>query len=188
MWLTVPVLSKGMRDQAIAQVEIDRSADFHLKQLKTISHIYGKAPYFESCFKGLEETLCAAHSNLAELNIELINRFCQTIGITSQMVRSSSLGIEGQKVDLLLGICQAVGADSYLSPLGSQGYIQENDIFADNGIELRYQDFRHPQYTQLHGEFVPYLSALDLLMNEGPASLDIIRSGREEATASGTGH
>ena len=30
---------------------------------------------------------------------------------------------------------------------------------------------------QLHGPFVPYLSVLDLLMNEGPASLEIIRRG-----------
>ena len=36
---------------------------------------------------------------------------------------------------------------------------------------LEYHDYVHPTYNQLHGEFIPYLSTIDLLFNHGPASL-----------------
>src|SRR3990167_8474438 len=37
LWLTVPVLSKGRREQKICQVEIDRSRDFQQKHIRTIA-------------------------------------------------------------------------------------------------------------------------------------------------------
>jgi hypothetical protein len=35
------------------------------------------------------------------------------------------------------------------------------------------------KYTQLWGEFIPYLSTIDLLFNEGENALSIIRKGRQ---------
>jgi hypothetical protein len=41
-----------------------------------------------------------------------------------------------------------------------------------------FQDYTHPTYPQLWGDFVPYLSVVDLLMNVGPdESLAVIASG-----------
>jgi hypothetical protein len=42
---------------------------------------------------------------------------------------------------------------------------------------VRFHDYRHPAYRQLHGAFAPDLSIIDLLLNEGPGSLDVLRSG-----------
>jgi hypothetical protein len=45
---------------------------------------------------------------------------------------------------------------------------------------LEYQHMEYPKYRQCHmkdeADFMPYLSVLDLVMNEGPASSDIIRA------------
>ena len=71
-----------------------------------------------------------------------------------------------------------VGAERYLSPLGSKAYIEENNIFPQNDIKLEYQNFEHPTYRQLYGDFIPYLSVTDLLFNEGECSLEVIRGGR----------
>ena len=86
----------------------------------------------------------------------------------TKTVNSSSLDVEGRKVELLVGICKALGAGRYISPQGSRGYIDENNLFWPNGIELAYHSYHHPEYRQLHGAFLPYLSALDLLLSEGP--------------------
>ena len=81
------------------------------------------------------------------------------------------------KVEDLVNICQELGADHYFSPAGSKDYIDQNNLFIKSGIKLSYQNYTHPTYNQLFGDFIPYMSALDLLFNEGDCSLEIIRSG-----------
>jgi hypothetical protein len=39
--------------------------------------------------------------------------------------------------------------------------------FEAAGIAVRVQRYDHPVYPQRHGEFVPFLSGLDLLLNVG---------------------
>ena len=53
-------------------------------------------------------------------------------------------------------------------------YLKEDQFNAHN-IEVKYQDFSHPVYPQLYGEFVSALAAIDLLFNCGPNSLSILR-------------
>lgn len=178
LWLTVPVLTKGRRDQRIDEVMIDQTQAFQEKHIKTITHLYSRASFFVQYTDGLSIVLRKSHQFLADLNIELIRWLCTQLGIETEMVRSSSLNVEGGKVELLVNICKALGADRYLSAAGSRTYIEENNLFVPNGIDLVYHDYRHPEYRQLHGQFVPYLSVVDLLFNEGPSSLSVIRAGR----------
>ena len=44
-------------------------------------------------------------------------------------------------------------------------------------MRLEYQRYEHPVYRQLYGDFVPYLSVIDLLFNCGPESRTILASG-----------
>ena len=174
--LTVPVFSKGKRDQTICEVQIDQTTNFVEKHIKTIERCYGKAPFFEKYIHELAVILMKKHHYLAELTIELIDWLREAIGIKSELIRSSSLGVQGRKIELLVAICKSVRAERYLSPPGSKGYIEENNIFSRNNINLEYHDFRHPVYKQLYGDFIPYLSVIDLLFNEGERSLGVIRS------------
>ena len=43
-----------------------------------------------------------------------------------------------------------------------------------HGINVVFQDYIHTPYKQLWGEFLPYMSVIDLLMNHGRNSMDII--------------
>ena len=178
--LTVPVLSKGKRDQRICEVQIDQTSNFAEKHVKTIEHYYSKAPFFGKYIDEFATVLRKRHQHLAELTIELIDWLRETIGIETRLIRSSSLGVEGAKVELLIATCKSVGAERYLSPLGSKAYIDENNIFPQNNLELKYQNFEHPKYAQLHGDFIPYMSVIDLLFNEGQRSLEIVRRGRQQ--------
>lgn len=184
--LTVPALTKGRRDQRIDEVEIDPTAGFAAQHLNAIRFAYAKAPRFAEVFPRLTDALNAPTTKLADLNVQLIRLFMDLLGLKTPLVRSSTLRATGRKVDLLVAICAELGVERYLSPLGSKEYIDENDIFAARGIELVYHRYKHPEYRQLHGPFLPYMSVLDLLMNEdGPRALEILRSGRTEAPAAG---
>jgi xanthine dehydrogenase iron-sulfur cluster and FAD-binding subunit A len=55
-----------------------------------------------------------------------------------------------------------------------------SNAFAEAGIEVTFQDYRHPTYPQLHGEFVSHLSVVDLLFNCGPDSYEVIMSGQPQ--------
>lgn len=175
-WITVPVLTKGRRDQVIAEVEIDPTSGFPDSHIKTIRHLYGKAPFFAEYFDEME-MIMRRHGRLADLNIELINWMCRKIGIERETFRSSELEVDGRKADLLVEICKLLGADRYLSAAGSKHYIDEHDPFTPNGISVVFQDYHPTEYQQRGGAFEPFLSALDLLFNEGPESLRIVAAG-----------
>jgi hypothetical protein len=181
LMLTVPVRSKGRFDQRIADVEIDAERRFADTHVRSVRLAYARAPHAARFLDAWEAVVRRGHARLADLNAELIAWLRDALGLQTPLVRSSSLDVSGKRVELLVDVCRAVGADHYLSPAGSRGYIEENDLFAVHGIALRYQAYRAPRYRQLHGEFIPSLSVLDLLLNEGDGSLAVIRSGRDGA-------
>jgi hypothetical protein len=55
------------------------------------------------------------------------------------------------------------------------------ESFAQCGIEVHFQEYRHPVYPQLHGDFEPYMSVIDLLFNVGPGSFEVMMSGNVRA-------
>jgi len=178
MWCTIPVITKGRRDQLICDVEVDQSQEFQIKHIKTVQYNYEKAEYADPFLEEFSLILDKRHELLADLNIELINWMCDCFGIRAEFIRSSSLAANGKKTDLLVQICKELDARCYLSALGSKEYIEENNMFHPNDIELRYHSYEHPEYNQLHGTFESHLSALDLLLNKGASGLSVIRSGR----------
>lgn len=174
-WLTVPVKKKGRYHQLVSEVELESGDIWKKKILGTLQSSYGKTPYFKTYFPEFETILQKDHRSLVELNIQLIQWLAQAFEINTPMVKSSELeGITGQSSERLVSICKAVGATRYLSGFGGQKY-QEEEIFKANGIELVVYDFKHPEYTQLWGQFIPGLSAIDLLFNCGPQSVKILR-------------
>ncbi|MBT4512412.1 MAG: WbqC family protein [Chloroflexi bacterium] len=178
LMLTVPVKTKGRRYQKLCEVEVDNGQTFQHKHLKAMEYSYSKAFYFSVYWDDIHQTLGQDYRYLVDLNIAMIEEFRTKLGIKVELLRSSSLNTEGRNVELLINLCRLLGADSYLSPKGSSVYIEENNLFQKNGIELLYPDYIHPHYRQLYNSFAPYMSILDLLMNEGDRSLDIIRIGQ----------
>jgi len=181
-WLTVPVLTKGRSGQRICDVQINPRSNDLAKHIKTIEQAYSKATFQKTYMGELTALLSGTYVFLADLNIVLIQWFCEKLGIKTPLVRSSELNLEGTRVERLISLCRTVHGTRYLSTPGSKVYIDENNLFEQNQINLVYHRFTHPVYRQLHGEFVPYLSVLDLLLNEGELSLAIIRSGRNAET------
>lgn len=175
-WLTVPILWRGHSGQKILDVKINQAYKYKEKHIKTITQSYCKAPFFNLYVEEFSNIFVEPYQKICKLNIDLIVWLCKKLGMETTFIRSSELEINGDKVERLINICRAFDADCYLSPPGSREYIEENNLFISNNIELMYHNFQHPHYSQLHGDFVPYLSVIDLIFNEGPNSLDIIRN------------
>jgi WbqC-like protein family len=178
-WLSVPVLRSGHSTELIRAMQIERSAMFPQKHIRTIEQNYRRAPYFDKYFASLKAILEADERLLSNLNQRLIRWMAEMIGVKTTFRRSSDLQAQGRRSELLANICLELGFSTYLSPLGSAGYILEaTESFELSGITVVFQHYEHPQYRQLSDPFVPFASALDLLFNEGERSLEIMRSGR----------
>jgi len=175
--LTVPVFTKGRFNQEIRDVQIDVSQRFQKKHFNSIQLNYKNSKYYKFYIGELEEIFFSKISRLANLNIKLIKWLSSKIGIKTKFIYSSELDGSGSKTELLINICLEINANHYLSPIGSESYIEKNNLFTSSGIQLSYQNYQHPTYNQLFGDFIPYLSVIDLLFNEGEKSLEIIKSG-----------
>jgi hypothetical protein len=51
--------------------------------------------------------------------------------------------------------------------------------FEENGLKVIMQEFKHPVYSQVFGDFKSHLSIVDLLFNCGPESMDMIRRAND---------
>jgi hypothetical protein len=174
-WLTVPVALKGKTGQLIKDVEIDNSLEWRKKHWMSIYHFYNKAPYFSRYSDFIENVYQREWQYLATLSYHLLAYLLEQIGIDTEIKWASSLDITGKKEELIFNICRAANADDYLSGPDGRNYLPI-DFWRQNNIKLFFHDYQHPQYPQLHGEFLPQMSIIDLLFNCGPESLSILRN------------
>ena len=180
MWLTVPVLTSGRRGQEIREVEINTDERWRDKHRKSIKFNYSPADHYDDYEDWLAETYGTEWAMLRELNVRTIESLADELGVDAEFVLSSELDAGGRKAHRLLEICRELGADEYLSALGSAEYIEDDNPFTQSEVGLLYQHYEHPTYSQLHGEFVSQMSVVDLLLNEGPGSRSVIREGERD--------
>jgi hypothetical protein len=175
-WLTVPLLSKGHIEGVLADIEIDQSKTWQRKHLATISQSYAAAPFREQVMAWLAPLYAENWVRLADLCWTMLNAHLKQFEIPTKLVRARDLDDRGaRKSDLVLELCRQVGATTYISGSMGRGYIDEAS-FQSAGIELRYDDYRHPVYRQLHGGFESHMAAIDLMMNvDNP--LPVLKSG-----------
>lgn len=176
-WLTVPVLSKGHLEKRLYDIEINHQKAWVRKHLATVSAAYSKAPYWEEQQGWLPSILRAGpwHS-LSRLTSYMLRIYLHHLGLKVRLLKASNYDFTGTKSDLLIDMCQQLGATKYV--FGAQGRnYADRAAFDKAGIEVEFQAYQHPVYPQLHGGFVPNMSVLDLLFNCGPESLTILKGG-----------
>jgi hypothetical protein len=175
--LTVPVLkslSSTFNDVCFPH------SGWQRKHWLTISQLYPRNEVNADVLHELQVLLSAEYKNLAELNIASTNWMLKTLGISTPTYRASEMGVPGTKDERLVNLCRHFRCDTYYSPGGAREYIH-NAVFDNAGIRLQYQSYRAVPYAQARDkEFVPNLSALDVILRHGPRkALEIVRAGAE---------
>ena len=95
--------------------------------------------------------------------------------IKTKIILSSSISNEFTKEEKLLEICKKLDATEYIAPQGSQEYIDNGRVFLDSNINFSYYNFNIKEYDQYNSKkFIPYLSIIDLIFNNGPKSKEYI--------------
>lgn len=176
LFLTVPVFTKGHRQKPIREIEINNSIDWRKKHWKSIYLNYKKAPYFNKYSDFFEDVYKKDWHYLTDLTEYMMRWFLETLGIKVKYYKASDFNFQGHKSDLVLDMCKKLGADLYIFGALGKNYA-EKEKFSKEGIKIYFQDYKHPIYPQLHGNFISHLSIIDLLFNCGEKSLEILMKG-----------
>lgn len=164
LWLTIPVLQQGHITKPLTAIEIDSKQDWRKKHLKSIEMSYRKASQFPKCFYELQSLFSTDEQLLADLCFQQLLFWLKKFNILTPVIRASQLPVTGQKSNLVLAICKHLNATEYISGPMGRGYLRDED-FLVNDIILSFQDYSHPVYPQLYGDFVPAMGAIDAWLN-----------------------
>jgi len=163
-WLTIPVNYKS--DNLINETKIDNTIDWQKKHWKTICLNYGQAKKFQSLAGTFNKFYQKDWKYLADLTIEMNTAICQMLKIKTKLIKSSKLKVIGKGNVKLINLCKKVKANTYLSGQGAKIYM-DDAMFQRYNIKVKYQQFKSLIYQQLWGDFIPDLSIIDYLFNQG---------------------
>jgi hypothetical protein len=176
LWMTVPVLKKGFGLQKINAVRIYHDHRWAKKHLQSLKNAYNRAPYLREHLPFLEDLFSTKFEKLIHLNLKIIRYIMQELQVDTNVILSSQLGLHMKGDELILEICKKLGASKLLVQKAARKYINSNRLSAA-GIKLNHFKPPSPVYPQLWGDFVPNLSAFDLILNCGPRAHDIMING-----------
>jgi hypothetical protein len=147
----------------------DRSA---ARFRRTLTALYGRAPFFGPVTALVDEILATGSDNLALLIRRSLDRLLPYLGMDTPLVSSGErhAAIATKGAARIIDICRAEGATDYVNPEGGTALYDPRD-FAAQGIRLRFLRHRPVAYERFGGPFLERLSILDVLMFNAPEAV-----------------
>ena len=175
-WMTVPLLNHQL-GQRIDEVRIKDSGIWAAKHLSVLEQSFRGAPFAQEALDLAAKTLSNPGGTIAELSRASMLALAEYYGLDqdTEFVNSTDLNVAGKGSQRVLDIVQAIGGNTYVTGHGAWQYL-DHDLFEKAGLEVAYMDYQCRAYPQSHGDFTPYVSALDLIANMGPRGIELISS------------
>lgn len=174
VWLTLS-LAKGEYEQRINEVRLADDPKWIDDNLNLLRECYRHSACFEEIFPLVEEIYRAGYSRLIDFNRAILDLAFTYFQISLPVTLASDYAVTTASSARLVDLVLKISASQYISGTGARDYLDEQ-LFSAAGIAVQWQQFSHPVYPQLHEEFTPMLSCLDVLFNCGKASADVLRS------------
>lgn len=176
-WLTVPLQDVSL-GQSIDEVRINARIDWRMRHMDMLKQAYAEAPYRKDMLALVESVYQCQGDSIGMLSRLSMEACCNYFGLDAgrRYIDVRQLGIGGSSSQRVLDIVKALGGANYITGLGARNYL-DHQLFEDAGIAVEYMDYQKSPYPQLHGEFTPYVSILDLIANIGKDGVNWIHSG-----------
>jgi hypothetical protein len=147
--LTVPTLHASGQKALTKDIRIDYFQDWQRRHMGAIRAGYGKAPFFEYFEPYISDIFAKKNKFLVDLNIDFIQLIIKILNVEFTYTFTDQF-------------CSTITLSHW------------NQINAKQDWQLR-TNFKSIPYRQCFGDsFVPNLSILDLLMNHGKESRNIL--------------
>lgn len=164
-WFTVNV-KKAPQTTPIKEIMLFEDEGWKKNNLGLLHDNYRKAPYYNEIMPYIKELYAGTYKYFWDFSFASIKMLINLFDIDIEIVFASDLNPQGKNNRMLVDILNKVEAKTYLSGVGAENYY-DPQVFEEAGIKVIWQDFKHPVYPQQFGEFIPYLSSIDLLFNCG---------------------
>jgi hypothetical protein len=175
-WLTVPLRHIRL-GQRIDQVELDDSTDWRGQHREMLRQAYLQAPFRDEMLDLVDRVFAQPASTIADVSHASVLALAEYFGLTSKLrvLDSATLGITGNSSRRVLDIVLALAGDVYITGHGARNYL-DHELIENSGVSVEYMQYRCLPYPQLHGDFTPYVSGLDLVANLGREGVRNIQS------------
>jgi hypothetical protein len=151
----------------IKDMELEMDEKSIRKFIQSVELNYKRAPYFSEVFYLVENYFEVDGNNLRKRNSWFIKEVMNKIGINTTCIFSSELNPQFSSNEMLIDLLKKRDATVYLCGNGSGSY-QKDELYLNEGISVKYNQFIHPEYTQFNSSsFIKGLSIIDPLMNLG---------------------
>lgn len=143
------------------------------KFLQTVFQNYKKAPYFEQTYPLIVKVLDSETDTISDLAISSVLEVSKYLNIKTKFEISSKKynNKNLNRQNRLIDICNQENAGYYINAIGGQALYEKKD-FAIHNIQLNFILSKPIDYKQFSGEFVPWLSIIDVLMFNSPEEVN----------------
>lgn len=174
-WLTIPLKDRALGDR-IDQLRPADDRPWRQSHRQLLRDAYSEAPWYDTMIDVVDGTYARVGAPLAEIVIDGFDRLATRLGVTppATVARSSTLGVQGRGSQRVLDVVLHLGGTRYVTAQGALDYL-DFAAFDEAGVEVRIMDYARAEYPQLHGDFTPFVSALDLLAMTGPDARDYLQ-------------
>jgi hypothetical protein len=175
-WITIP-LSNHRRGQTINDIALDDGQGWRRSHRGILQQAYSGAPFAKDMLGLVDGVFAGENRTLAEVTRASLLALVDYFGLrgSRRFLDSRDFAPAQSSSHRLLAIVRAVGGDHYITGHGARNYL-DHDLFEQAGVRVSYMSYEKRPYPQLHGPFVPFVSALDLVANCGTAGADVIAS------------
>ncbi len=164
-WIKVRT-KKAPMGTAINQILLSEDESWREDHINLITQNYKNAPYFKQIMPFIDELYQYRCERMMDFNLKSIRLLMELFDIRVETVIASDLNPVGKNNLLIIDIMKKLNCHKYLSGIGAKDYFVP-EPYEQAGIEVIWQDFKHPVYRQQYDGFIPYLSSIDLLFNCG---------------------
>ncbi len=173
-WMTIPIDRQHL-GQTIGSLRYSGISwkQSHYDMFKTHYHV---SPHFDDALDLMNAAYSSDTGKLVDIVIPSIQNTCEYLNIPydKKFIDATSLPVNGTGSQRVLDIVKHLDGDTYITGHGARNYL-DHHAFEKAGIRVEYMDYSLTEYPQLHGEFDPYVSILDMIANTGKSATDYLR-------------
>jgi hypothetical protein len=148
-WLTIPIRTAGRYGQRIAEAEVadPNWADRHWRSIEQNYRRASRFPARAGAVEGIYGQ-AARETRLSRINRLFLDGVCGWLGISTRVTSAEVYPDHPDRVERLIGICRAAGAERYVSGPRARGYL-DPERFAAAGIAVEFFNYGACPATRL---------------------------------------